>query len=303
MSTRDDPLVQQASAPDRVFYATGVLLDAQDFEAEQSYHRGRLARALAYTQGAGTAAGLRVRWDAATAKREERVSVEPGLAIDRLGRQVEVPRTACIRLGRWFDAQTDTVLAESWRESVTFTPDVVTPHDGQPPDIVAGTDPVTMQGVVVDVFLRFVSCERGKTPAFATGPFDALDAVQPSRVRDGYELTLVGRRVGLPVPTRPWSALDPGAEPVARRRKLEDLLFGAWKEGGTQWTEDGLAPLPEHAGGVDPSAIFLARMVLPATRAGTARPARVGGQDVRVDNHSRLFVYTAGALGRALGAL
>jgi hypothetical protein len=40
-------------------------------------------------------------------------------------------------------------------------------------------------GVIADVFLNFVVCERGKTPAFASGPFDALDAIAPSRLRDG----------------------------------------------------------------------------------------------------------------------
>ena len=54
-----DPLEQDA-APERVNYATGVLLDAQDFLDEQTYHRARLARALKYVVGMGTIAGLGV---------------------------------------------------------------------------------------------------------------------------------------------------------------------------------------------------------------------------------------------------
>ena len=50
----------QLTPPDRVSYDEGVLLDALDFRAEQSYHRGRLARVLAYLFGTGTAAGLEV---------------------------------------------------------------------------------------------------------------------------------------------------------------------------------------------------------------------------------------------------
>jgi hypothetical protein len=34
-----DPLEQKPEPPDRLFYATGILLDAEDFKAEQLYHR------------------------------------------------------------------------------------------------------------------------------------------------------------------------------------------------------------------------------------------------------------------------
>ena len=43
MAKRDDSLAE-VEGPDRVNYATGVLLNAEDFQAEQDYHRGRLAR-------------------------------------------------------------------------------------------------------------------------------------------------------------------------------------------------------------------------------------------------------------------
>ena len=107
MSTRDvvnDPL-RKPTAPDRaklldrVFYATGAMLDATDFTDEQAYHRGRLARALAYLHGAGTVAGLRVDIEPAP---EEMVVVQPGMALNRLGRIIEVPRRACIRVDEWF---------------------------------------------------------------------------------------------------------------------------------------------------------------------------------------------------------
>src|SRR5215212_6233762 len=87
-----DPLEKGPAAPDRVVYALGVLLDAQDFKDEQLYHRGRLARALAYLHGHGTVAGLAVRWDKPLLPgddpqfpqgREEEIVLKPGLAIDR----------------------------------------------------------------------------------------------------------------------------------------------------------------------------------------------------------------------------
>ena len=103
----EDSLTSSAP-PDRVHYATGVLLAADDFLDEQDYHRGRLARTLAYLHGSGTVAGLRVEHHPAVEAtdeapaREEELMVKAGLAIDRLGRLVEVPRDACIRPDKLF---------------------------------------------------------------------------------------------------------------------------------------------------------------------------------------------------------
>jgi hypothetical protein len=309
MSTRSDPLTMRPEPPDRVFYATGVLLDAQDFEAEQIYHRGRLARALSYANGIGTVAGLGVAWERADSENRpvDRVVVEPGMAVDRLGRIIEVTRPACIRLQRWYDAQDTSDLARSYRHLVRITPDELTRRAGGDWTIATGTNEESIDGVVVDVFVKFVTCERGKTPSFASGPFDATDAVQPSRLRDGYELTLLPRVVSdpdLPLPDAAWPALDDVTEPAQRQRRLQDAILGRWRERSPYWTSTGPLSGPEHLGGQDPTALFLARMVLPAsmTLADTARPVRIdpATEPVRVDNHLRSFVYTASALARVL---
>ena len=54
-----DPLTG-AYTPERVNYATGIMLQADDFEAEQTYHRGRLAQLMRHLMGFGTLAGLKV---------------------------------------------------------------------------------------------------------------------------------------------------------------------------------------------------------------------------------------------------
>lgn len=293
---RIDPLKAKQQPPDRVFYATGVLLDAEDFIAEQTYHRGQLARALAHLHGSGTAAGLKVGWVKASPNpnapdaHEEELRVEPGIALDRLGRFIEVPRTACIRLKRWFDEQTDDDLIQALyrgAETAQVSRENVA-------GAVAGSDPV--EGVVADLFIRFVVCERGKTPAFASGPFDALDAVEPSRLRDGYELKLLLRKEGtLRMPERVWPTDS---------KLLHAAIFNAWHK-TTDRTEiqgqkdaSDLMPLNEHGEGQDTSFVFLARVVLPAQMAaGNPRPQRKP-DDVRIDNHIRPFVYTAGALAR-----
>lgn len=291
-----DPLAKRPEPPDMVAYAIGMLLGADDFEDEQLYHRGRLARALRYLHGAGTVAGLRVVWVAPLAEgadpefprgREESLVVRPGVAVDRLGRLIEVPSAACIRLDRWYNGQPPDRLTAALH-----------PKDGADP----------LSGVVVDVFIRHYLCERGKTPAFASGPFDALDAVRPSRLREFYKLELVARVENPPpLPAPQWSDLSGIADPDERREALQEEIFNAWQEGVESasggWGNDGPAPLREHVEDQDTTSLFLARLTLPAVAAASndERPVRTAGQEVNVDNHSRTFVYTAGALARWLG--
>src|SRR5206468_1055914 len=88
---RNDVVARTREARGRVFYATGVLLNAQHRDADQpDNHRG-LARALAYLHGSGTLAGLEVTWERATGGRGERLVVKPGIALDRLGRRPQGP--------------------------------------------------------------------------------------------------------------------------------------------------------------------------------------------------------------------
>jgi hypothetical protein len=324
-----DPLTTPTS-PDRVFYAPGILLAADDFQAEQLYHRSRLARVLAYLHGSGTAAGLWVYREAlptpdpaedGSSEEADRLVVEPGLAVDRLGRLIEVPRPACLRLNRWFLSQP--------QDDLFLNP--------------------AANGVIADVFIRFVTCDRGKTPAFAAGPFDALDAVQPARLRDGYELSLrVRQEDAPPLPLNPWliqaeapeTPSEPGdlpdlpgdadspppdadsplpgeigpelAEPTQaerRHQQARDLsdadqrlqalrhntLFDAWREGTDQRDGENLRPLPEHVSGQDLTDLFLARLTIPATRTD-GRVQRDFSRAVLIDNYSRLFVYPTGAL-------
>jgi len=265
--------------PDRVYYAEGVLLDAGDFTAEQSYHRGRLAQVLTYLHGSGTIAGLRVLWEAALDPgddadfpegREERLRVEPGLAVDALGRLIESRRDVCIRLDRWYDGRTGDALNQSLA--------------GNPVD-----------RVTADVFIRFVSCERGKTPAFASGAYDATDAVVPSRIRDAYEVELVLRTEPTPqLPDDPWDAIDPAEVETERRRQLKEALLDRWRG------PEEVLRQREHPLTLDPASVFLARVLLPAELA-SGDVVRITTESVEVDNHSRRFVTPSRAIARWLG--
>lgn len=281
MTTRDDDLTTREPA-DRLFYATGVFLDADDLAAEQRYHRGRLTRVLAYLHGSGTAAGLRVDWDAAT----EELRVQPGLAADRLGRMIEVPRRACVRLADWLDQQHQEALAGA--EGVAHPIELAVSEDGTRLD--------------VDVYLRFVVCERGRTPAFATGPYDAIDASQPNRLRDSYELTLELRGRDAPTPTNPWPQREPGQSPAEFMADLQAyLLDEAWVH-AEEWPGGALPPDPSTVGLSDPTAVFLARVGIPVELDDDGLPVwtRTDGalNPPAIDNLRRSFAFGGAALAR-----
>jgi hypothetical protein len=275
MTTVRDPLSADRS-PDRLAYQLGVMLHADDFEDEQTYHRGRLARVLSFLHGSGTAAGLEVAIEGvpsdptdptAEPAEPEEVRVHPGLAIDRLGRMVEVPRPACIRVQRWFDALPGDQLA-------------LAANGGN--------------RVRADVYLRFAACPRGRTPAFATGPFDALDATAPSRIRDGYELRLVLRTEETPLlPRDPFIDLR-AVRADERRNRLERTLLGAWD---AAQEEDPSVPAT-----LDRSLqwVFLARIRIPVSSAGP-RPLRTADACTLEPNALRLLVYPTASLVSLLG--
>jgi hypothetical protein len=267
----------------------GILLDANDFLDEQTYHRGQLARTLVHLHGSGTAAGLKVIWEAGKTdsqpSQEEQLKVEPGIAVDRLGRLIEIPRPACIRLQRWFDGQVSQDNGSNVMQAIhDITPDGASE---------------SVKAVVADLFVRFVVCERGKTPAFATGPYDALDAVEPSRLRDGYELELFLRKEHpLPFPEKRWPT-DKGA--------LQEAIFQAWHRATDRQETPGhaqehqLLPLAEHLHGQDPTFVLLARIAIPVMQTeGDPKPVRTGSS-VIMNNHIRPFVFTTGVLARMLG--
>ncbi|MDB6151410.1 MAG: hypothetical protein JWQ44_2858 [Chthoniobacter sp.] len=292
MTRIPDPLLKK-TASERLHYATGELLGADDFRDEQTYHRRQLAQALLFLNGSGTLAGLRViarhRPGQNGAPDEVHLEVQPGLALDRAGRLIEVPREACLRLRRWFE-----FIAERPPENAVLDAG----------DLLAAF----RDGVVVaDVFLAFHACDRGYTPAFASGPFDALDASQPSRVRDAYELSLVLRsETTPPISADPWTA-------VTDLASAQQASLGAW---------DALDLPPaghvgdwrENPAGIDPTAVLLARVRIPATPGPTAASAPVPdwtaaiwadtapGENPNIDNRVRNFILPPAAIRRMAGA-
>jgi hypothetical protein len=281
--------------PDRNAYATGMLLDAQDFSAEQTYHRGRLARALAGLAGApqgATLAGLRVSHQAEVtagpnnvpAARAEELEVAPGLALDPLGRLVEVPRSACLLLQAWFTRaqalEPGVLLRAAYEDLGRF----VSPR-------LAGTV-LPVRAVVADVFLGFAACEVGLTPAFAAGPYDSLNALASARLRDAYQLRLVARTgldddfSGLPAAL----AVARPADEAARRNALQDAVLDAWPVG-----TPARAAAPQALDDLHPAEVHLARLFIPVQAGNPV--LRAAGAPV-VDNFGRTFLPSSGLLGQ-----
>lgn len=313
----DDPLYALPDAS-RPHYATGMLLDAGDFADEQTYHRNRLARALAFASGAGarrlpegldaaaagavglfgggTLAGLRVRQVPAAGEAVEEVRIAPGLAVDRLGRLVEVPRAVCLRLTRWFNGELARDGGDDLRRAALDDPQRFASAR-----LLADGPPLPARAVIADVFVRFVTCRQALTPAFASGPFDALDAVQTSRLRDAFEVHLVLRGDGLDDDFNALPQQDrdlAGLTPAARRDAMHDAVLDGWPDlAGNSGAAGALAAPPGHPPGLDPTAVFLARVFLPVV-AGNP-PARSG--DAIVDNGGRRVLPHLGLLAGALG--
>ncbi len=301
-----DPLYAQPRS-ERPLYATGMLLDAQDFSDEQTYHRVQLARAMAFLAGGGTLAGLRVTHQAATAgpnAQPEEIRVEPGLAVDRLGRLIELPRPACLRLQRWYDTRNAVDGADTLRQAAYGSLNRFLSARAIADAALPAAVPIPTRAVVADVFLRFVACPRGLTPSFADGPFDALNAVATSRVRDAYELLLLPR-AGLDdaydgLPAAPGAGVigDPAAAADVRHAALQNAVLAAYAASGRSGNAGQLAPLPEQPNGLDPTAVFIGRVLVPV--AAGDPPVR-DGSGVLVDNWRRRFIPSASLLAQWIG--
>lgn len=265
---------RRALWPERVAYTNGMLLDSGDFDAEQTYHRGRLALLTRYLHGTGTVAGLEVTIDTEDVPM---LVIGPGLAIDRVGRVIESPLPLCMEIGSWYEdrlADPDNALEQSFRAG-----------SGEIPD-----------HVLADVFIGFRECEVAKRPAFQRGDFDALGSVAPLRVRDSAEARLVVRtEVDPPLPND--GVPEVSGSGAARRRNLdEQKRQQGWIE-DVWWAgvDGGLEPDVEHpADDTLYADIFLARVMLPAT---ADSPPQLNPDIVpTADNTGRRMVYSAADL-------
>jgi len=275
--------------PQRVNYAAGVLLDTADFEEEQAYHRGRLGRVLAALFGFGTIAGLRVTCVVDQNPQLE-AHVAPGLALDRLGRLIEVRATQCLKVADWLAALADASDPESERREEV---------------IGAMADGAGGKVLRLDVWLKYVPCYGpGRTPAFAAGPFNATDYNVPARLVDAFDITFelaAGSGDRLPANARHTldrhvADLQAMAEPQ-RRAFIVNTVLDGWEQPPRE-SPQRLAILNEQRDVSLWNSVFLARVVVPVKATSNADPypqidaARLaGGPADLADNSARPVVY------------
>ncbi len=288
----DDLTLKPPLAPARVFYSTGRMLGVDDFQADQDYHRGRLARALSQLYGTGTVSGLLVQTamvnDPVRGQLLE-VQVTCGLAIDRIGRIIDVPRTVCIVLNDWLTQQ-----VTAWQSQQT------NPVPGQTSIADPNTAIHDRANLMCDVFASFAACNSGLTPCFASmDDYDATDAFSANRLLDSFAMQLVLRTDATPLtPADPWGSVAPAADPLsaAAAATLQTLLMqsmGPLAQGGAQGVE--------YPPGFDPTAVFLARVLIAATPGTLGQGPTWDLTRITIDNNSRLFLYPAALLGRLMG--
>jgi hypothetical protein len=269
----NDPLNPPPQAL-RVFYSTGRMLGVEDFQAEQAYHRGRLARALMSLHGTGTVIGLNVTSDGNVDASALEIQVAPGVAIDRVGRILDVPSKVCIRPQAWLAGQTDSDLILAFKNGAF---------------------------ILVDVFVSFAACTRGVTPSFASqDDYDATDAFSANRWLDSFAMQLVLRTDSEPaLPQDPWSAAgvfpSPGSVPTADQIAA---LKAAVLAGSLLPTT---TPVEYPSGFADPTAVFLARLEIAATQAGAGQRPVPDLTKITIDNQSRLFVLSTMLVSRWMG--
>jgi hypothetical protein len=276
--------------PQRVFYSTGRMLGVEDFQADQDYHRARLARVLMQLYGSGTIAGLLVKTDGNSNLQQLEVQVTPGVAIDRVGRLIEVPRLVCIVLHNWLTQQ-----VQAWQNQINH------PIPGQ----AALPNPNTAihdgAHLMVDIFATFAPCSRGLTPCLAAeDDYDATDAFSANRWLDSFAMQLVLRTDTTPLtPADPWKASGPllaagAAVDAPKLSDIQNLLLAAT-------AGPGAAPV-EYPPHFDTSSVFLARLLIGATPGTGASGPTWDLGNIAIDNNSRLFVYPLPLLAR-LGGL
>jgi hypothetical protein len=170
----------------------GMLLGEDDFEILTAYPRGKTWLHNAWLHRQGVVWGFGVGLDI---ERGE-IRVEPGLALDALGRELRLDVPSCVNAGRWLDRQRE--------EDPAFPVE----------DLGDGRVRLT-----VHVVARFRPCLDRQVPALAEPCDGAGQTTAYSRVVETVELCL---RPG-PAPQR---SDPPGAEPPSLPYHRLRVLFG-----------------------------------------------------------------------------
>lgn len=258
----------------RVAYNNGILLDASDFQQEQLYNRSRLATALSLLHGSGTIAGLKLELIPAKLSPpavSEQIIINPGLALDRIGRLIEIHTRQSIRLDRWFNYQKSLPGA------------VLKPY----------RDSGMKRYFVADVLLRYRAFSQGLRPGFPEPAADATDAIVAARTNDSFEPFMVARDCD-PETTLP--AIPPGRFPTtpADKPALLAAVYQAYSPDTPPLDQDTAKNYE------DKTAILLSRILIRLKDAPDVTLDRHDSAEVVIDDLDRPIVATTDLLRQLL---
>jgi hypothetical protein len=159
-------------------YFTGQFLSADDFTAEQEYHRGKQRLHNLFCHGFGVVRGLKV--SIVNGKGGSTVIIEPGVAIDPLGNEVQLCTKVKLRL-----PESETAIRVGIRFSERFCERVAIASDAtslssQPSRVEEGCE----------VLLDAVSAPQGSRAKRRglDAPVDILPLVHVVRTRRGWRV-------------------------------------------------------------------------------------------------------------------
>lgn len=168
----------RTDASKRVNYTLGLVLGVDEFQQDQLYHAAGRRGHNRLLHGYGTVWGLRVNPVAGGAEPE--IQVEPGMAVDPCGREICITDLMCVKLDRWLAVH---------RESLEH---------------LFGAGGTTLPLAVI---LCHRECPSDTVPVPGEPCRSQDDAMQPSRIRDGFELKLALRD------DAPWGVPTVGSPP------------------------------------------------------------------------------------------
>lgn len=171
------PSSPQLDPEQRVQYSLGLVLGVDEFQQEQFYHVQRSRQHTRLLHGYGTVCGLQVTTD------HSQILVSPGVAVDQLGRVIEVPRAQCADLNLWLS---------------------------QPQNLFAATasfgSPVGTATAYVELCYR--ECLTNRVPVPGAPCRSEADSLAPSRVTETFDLRISATR---PAATEETAVLEFGA--------------------------------------------------------------------------------------------
>jgi hypothetical protein len=157
-----------------IHYHFGMLLGVDDFRTDQGFHLGHMRRHQRALHGYGVVYGYAVSFDADHAE----LHVQPGYALDRLGRDLSLATEQCLGLPAWWEKhQADDAFAdERNKEDATFD---------------------------ADVLLCYRTCLSRPVPAIADPCAGSSIDIAYSRICETVHLELVPRAADAPVAAAP----------------------------------------------------------------------------------------------------